>query len=137
MSTRDIASDLGVRLAFGAVINTDTDTFGVAIDTADFDDGIMFFINVPVWTAGDATFTLQESDTSGGTYTDVPAAKLITPDGVVAYTGSPAPGDVLGRIGSFSTKQFLRIKVTSTNSADYIVSGYAVKKGDLKPVILS
>lgn len=135
MATRDIASSLGVQLAMLAAISSDTDTLGTAIDTAHFDDGVMFFINLPVYSAGDATFTLQESDASGGTYTDVAAAKLITPDGAVAYTAQPSAGDFLGRIGCFSTKQFIKVKVTSSNSASYTVTAYAVKKGEIKPVV--
>lgn len=135
MSTRDTASDLGVQFAMLEAITTDTDTLGTAIDTADYDSGVMFFINLPVYSAGDATFTLQESDTSGGTYTDVAAAKLITPDGAVSYTAQPSQGDYLGRIGCFSTKRYIKVKVTSSNSASYTVTAYAIKKGEIRPVV--
>ena len=135
MSTRDIASDLGVTLAMLAVISSDTDTFGDGIDTAHFDSGVMFFIDLPVYSAGDAAFTLQESDAVGSGYTDIDSTKLITPNGAVSYIAQPSVGDDLGRIGCFSNKRYVRVKLTSTNSADYTVSAYAVKKGELRPVV--
>jgi len=130
---RDIASDLGVELIMNEVISTDTDTLSSAVDTAHYDSGMMFFIDLPVYAAGDATFTLQECDTVGGTYTDVDADKLIT-HGTVTYTAQPSVGDDLGRIGCFSNKQFIKVKVTSSNSANYTVTAYAIKKGEIRPV---
>lgn len=136
MATRDIASDLGVQIAMTAVISSDTVTNGATLDTAHYDSGYMFFIDVPVYTLGDFTLTLEDSpDTS--TWTAVPVKKLITPDGDVVIDAATSPADYLKRIGAFSTKRYVRAVVTSANSADGTIVAYAVKMGELLPVVTS
>lgn len=133
MSVRDIASDLGAQVAMHAIIASDTATNGFAVDTAHFDSGIMFFIDISLYSAGTFALSLEDSPTNS-VWTAVPAAKLILPDGAVSLTAQPSAGDELGRIGAFSTDRYVRVVVTSTLSADATVVGYAIKKGELRPV---
>ncbi len=134
MSVRDIASDLGVQVAMHANISTDTATNGFAIDTAHFDSGIMFFFDISLYSAGTFVLSLEDSP-DNSVWTAVPVAKLILPDGAVSLTAEPSAGDELGRIGAFSTDRYVRIVVTSTLSAVATVVGYAVKKGEVRPVV--
>ncbi|MCK5017307.1 MAG: hypothetical protein KAS32_09555 [Candidatus Peribacteraceae bacterium] len=136
MATRDIASDLGVQVAFNAAIASDTVTNGTALDTAHYDSGYMFFIDASVYSSGDFTLTLEDSPTGSG-WTAVPAEKLIKPEGDVVIDAATSPADYLKRIGAFSTERYLRAVVTSANSANGTIVGYAVKMGELKPVVTS
>lgn len=134
MSTRDIASDLGVTIAMVATITTDTVTNGSAIDTAHFDSGVMFFIDASAWTDGTYALSLEDSP-DNSVWTAVPAAKLILPGGAVSISAATSAGDDLGRIGAFSTNQYVRIVVTSTGTTSgATIVGYAIKKGELRPV---
>lgn len=133
---RDIASDLGVQVAMHAIIATDTATNGYAVDTAHYDSGVMFFIDISLYALGTVALSLEDSPTNS-VWTAVPAAKLILPDGAVSYTAATSAGDELKRIGAFSTDRYVRVVATSTASADFTIVGYAVKKGELRPVAVA
>lgn len=133
---RDIASDLGVQIAANAVITSDTVTNGAAIDTAHYDSGVMLFIDAAAYTTGTFTLTLEDSP-DNSVWTAVPDEKLIKPEGDVVITAATSPQDYLKRIGAFSTDQWLRAVITSADTADATIVAYAVKMGELLPVVTS
>ena len=117
MAVQDIRSNLLPRLAFNAIINSNTTTAGSIIDTTDLDGGIVFNLLCTVFGAGTYTPVLKESDDSGMSgATDVPAANIIGSLAGAAITAVSAAGSVLNSIGAFGTKRYLQLSITSTGS---------------------
>lgn len=114
----DIRSNLLPRLAFKAIITTDTTTAGAIIDTADFDGGVVYNLLTTVYGAGTYTPVLTESDDSGMSgATNVPAANIIgTLAGAALGTAVTASGAVLSSFGAFGTKRYLQLSITSATA---------------------
>ena len=129
----DIANDLQPTVALvETAINTDTSTPGASVDTADFEAGIMFAMAISNYSAGDFQLVIQESDDDGGSdpWTNIGAENYtVGPDTVSADTGS----NPMVKAGAFSTKQFLRPVVVSTNSGDATAAVFTVMKAELRP----
>ena len=119
MPTRDIRSGLEARLAFLAIISTDTTTNGAIIDTADFDRGIVFSFLATLVATGTFTPILEESDDSGMSgATDVTDAQLIGTEAAMIITDDPTvQAAVITTLGCFSTKRYLRFKVLSASTS--------------------
>lgn len=117
MAIRDIANDLEVELLMSAVITTDTTTFSPSTDVAHFDAGFVVSPATFVYADGTYVVTLQDSP-DDSVWTDVPTAKLIDPGGAgsITISAQTSAGDLLGRLGAFSTNQFIRLKVVSTST---------------------
>ena len=126
MPVKDIRSNLLPKLAFNAIINSDTTTNGAIIDTADFDGGVVFTLLSSVYNAGTYTPVLEESDDSGMSgANDVADANLIGTEAGAALSAVSASGANLGSIGAFSTKRYLRLKIASvTSTTTTIVAVY-------------
>lgn len=139
MAVKDIRSDLQQNIALTVAVTGDGTTNGFAIDTADFELGLMFSVLVNNFTDGSYTFTLEESDDSAFT---TPVAivdgddKLIgTLAGLIA-TAASASGSILKTIGVVSNLQFVRLNVVaaSVTTGANIVS-IATQKGEFRPVV--
>lgn len=115
MSVRDLTNQLEVEVALVAAITSDTTTFTTAIDVSNFNPGFMFSMLGFSFSDGTYVLTLQESP-EGSIFTDIPTDKLIDPGGVGSITvdNQAVTNDLLGRIGAFSTDQFVRGKIVST-----------------------
>lgn len=117
MPIKDIRSDLLPKLAFNAIINSDTTTNGAIIDTANFDGGIVFTILTSIFNAGTYTPVLEESDDSGMSgANDVADANLIGTEAGAVLSAASSLGANLVSLGAFGTKRFLRLKIVSASS---------------------
>ena len=117
MSIRDLANDTEVDQVKGFLqINTDSTVFTPSNDVSNFDAGFMFTADAPAYTDGNFVFSIQDSP-DDSVWTDVPAEKLNDPSGIGVMTiaGAISDGDLLPRIGAFSTNQFVRLKVVATS----------------------
>lgn len=135
MAIRDITNDLEVEVVHLAAITTNTTTLTDSVDMAHFDSGYMFTLASYTYTDGTYVLTLQDSP-DDSVWTDVPAAGLIDPAGAGSLTLSAvnAPGDLLGRIGAFSTDRYLRAKIVSTaTTSGAFVTINATKMPEQKP----
>lgn len=118
MPVKDIRSNLLPKLAFLAIINSDTTTNGAIIDTADFDSGVVFNFLSTVYGAGTYTPILEESDDSGMSgANDIADANLIGTEAGAAISAVTAAGANLGSIGIFGTKRYIRVKILSASSS--------------------
>ena len=133
---KDIRSNLFPQLEMNANIVSNTDTFGTAIDMADFEDGFLFTFFAQAFTDGVYTPGIQESDDVGfSSPGDVEQGRLIGTPANEAISAVAAGGDELGSLGAFGTKRFLRLKITSTvvTTGAQIVST-SHKVGEILPV---
>lgn len=107
------------------VIDTDTTTAGAIIDTAGYDNGIYFAVDVGVFT--DGVFTLKIEDGDNSALSDaavIPTAQLV-------YGSLPAPiaaiveGAALPKEGIFGNKRYVRASIVSTGTTDGATVGVA------------
>lgn len=135
MAIKDIRSNLLSRLAFKAIITTDTTTQGAIIDTADLDGGIMFTILTTVYGAGTYTPVLNESDDSGMSGSNVvDSANMIgTVAGAVLGTAVTASGAVCKSFGCFGTKRYLRLDIVSATATTTTVVGLVTGAPEVVP----
>jgi hypothetical protein len=129
MSVREMATKIEIEQLFNTAIASDTTTNTDGVDGADFELGLTFIMSLPVYVAGDFSFTLEESDDDGvsDAYTAVPAKKIIHKNGVIVdgsnasavISAVAAAGDILtAKLGVFSNKRYVRAVILSANSAD-------------------
>jgi hypothetical protein len=99
-----------------ASIATNTTTNGVAIDSRqgrnNFRVGAVI-VTTGVITDGTYVVKVQESATSGGTYTDIPASRLQGTPLTITSTGASA-SKMIGFIPDPASKPFVRVAITST-----------------------
>lgn len=116
MSTRDMRSDMQVRLVFEDTISSDTTTDATVVDTADFDMGVTFAMMASDFTDGE--YQLQFEDSPDNiTFAPVAAEKIIGPnDPVIALTDATAVDGTerLKTVGVFSTDRFVKAQIVST-----------------------
>jgi len=118
MPTKDIRSNLESRLAFRAIITTDTTTNGAIIDTADYDAGIVFNFICSVYGAGTYTPVIEESNASDMTgATDIADVNLIGTEAGAALSALTVSGAVLKTIGLGGTKRYVRVKIASVSAS--------------------
>lgn len=132
MPIRDNRSDQVVNLLHNATIATDTDTNSTSIDTADFDFGVFFTVAATAYTDGTYAISLEDSP-DNSVFTAVSSDKLIGSITALAAATSASGGD-MGRLGCFSTEQFVRVVITSTSTtsgADILVA--SVMAGEYNP----
>ena len=136
MAVKDIRSNLEIQPAFiSAAISTDTTTAGAIIDTANYDDGIMFVVSCTAYTDGTYTPLIQDGDNSS--LTDAAAvadANLIGTEAGAALTAVTAAGDILPTIGVFGTKRYIRFSWVSTStSSGATVQASFIGSPEVKP----
>ena len=137
MSVKDIRSDLKQNVALTAAVTGNGTTNGAAIDTAEFELGLMFAVAVNNFTDGSYAFVLEESVDSAFT---VPIAivgdKLIGTLAGLTATAASASGAKLNTIGVISNLQFVRINVVATGvttGADIL--SVVTQKAENMPVV--
>lgn len=136
MSNLDIANNIKITHLNTMVITIDQTIFTGAIDTANYDGGYFLSPFMVFYNSGTFTFTLQESDESGSGFTDVPANKLIDPSGTgsIVLDGVTPSVTILEKLGSFSTKRFIRFKLVSAGTAGQsVIPIIATRNPELKP----
>lgn len=122
MASVDLKNNIKQLNAFNIqTINSDTTTAGNEINTTGYESATIVF-QAGVVTAGDATLLVQESDTSGGTFTDVADIDLI---GLESATKLDASNGV-SKIGVLSKKQYLKVSVVTANSANLTVGAQII-----------
>ena len=139
MAVKDIRSDIQQNIALTVAVTGNGTTNGFAIDTADFELGLMFNVLVNNFTDGSYAFTLEESVDSAFT---VPVAivdgsdKLIGTLAGLTATAASVSGAILKTIGVISNLQFVRLNVVATGvttGADIV--SVASQKGEVMPVV--
>ena len=132
MATRDGFSDKRVEAALASTaIGSDTTTVGNIIDTADYDMGVAFFVDVSAYTDGTYTLLFEDGDDSGlSDAATVPDEKIIGQ--AVSLTAATA-GAFAGN-GLFSTRRYVRLSVVSTGvSTGATLSATVVMQGEYNP----
>lgn len=133
MATRDGFSSTSVQRGLASTaISSDTTTTGDIIDTAAFDMGNSFFLNIEIFVDGVYALSFEESDDSG-----MAGATVVTADQIigaaVSLTAATGAGARSGN-GVFSNKRFLRPRVISTGTTTgATVSIEAVLMGEYNP----
>ena len=139
MAVKDIRSDIQQNIALTVAVTGNGTTNGFAIDTADFELGLMFDVLVNNFTDGSYAFTLEESVDSAFT---VPVAivdgsdKLIGTLAGLTATAASVSGAILKTIGVISNLQFVRLNVVATGvttGADIV--SVVSQKGEVMPVV--
>ena len=96
------------------IIGSNTTTTGAIIDTADFDMGLYFAMDVSAWTDGTFTLKIEDGDDSGlSDAADVATAQLVYGT-LPALGASLAEGAVMPKEGVHSTKRYVRVSIVST-----------------------
>jgi len=136
MSVKDIKSQLQSNVAFIGEVTSDVVTNGAIIDNADYDLGIMFIVQAVAYTDGTYNFAIEESDDSGmAGRTMVPADKIIGDITSLEIDAANTSGDLLGSVGVFSNKRYLRMIVVSTGvTTGATISAVVVQSGEIVPV---
>lgn len=117
---RDLHNNMDERVALATqLINTDTTTAGVIIDTAGY-ESLELIMQAGVVTAGDVTLIMQDGDDSG-----LSDAATVASD---SRLGSLVTLDATGitRVGYVGKKRYVRISAVSDNSANLTVGVAAV-----------
>ena len=117
---RDLHNNMDERVALATqLINTDTTTAGVIIDTAGY-ESLEFITQAGVVTAGDITGVMQDGDDSG-----LSDAATVASDFTL---GSLVTLDATGvtRVGYVGKKRYVRLNGLSANSANLTVGIIAV-----------
>lgn len=110
MSLSDVAAFYAVQTQKADNWSTGTDNSS-AIDTAGYHQAMVVFNAGTVGSSGTVDVKVQESDASGGTYTDVSGA---------AFTQVTASNDdttYVGRVNLNGTKRFIRVVLTVGTAA--------------------
>lgn len=117
-AVRDAQSMFDAYKSDFTAISTDTNTDGPAFDTKDHEMGTTFLIACVAYTDGDYELVPQESDDGSTGWTDIDAASLLPQPGTTAVSvgALTADGAVMGKLGCFSTKRYVRARVTSTGT---------------------
>ena len=120
MASQDLHNNIDERVALATqLINTDTTTAGVIIDTAGF-ESLEFLMQAGVVTAGDVTLIMQDGDDSAlsdvATVADAfRLGDLVTLDA----TG-------ITRVGYVGKKRYVRVSAVTDNSGNLTVGAAAV-----------
>jgi hypothetical protein len=129
---RDIANNLLIVKAFDSNFTINETKVGVGIDTAQYNNGVMFACIAYSYTDGDFAITMQHSP-DNSVFTDVPAEKL---NGSIPVINSEtAEAAEAYKIGAFSTDRWIRFSVTSTSvTTGGSIKIYAIKKAQNRPI---
>jgi len=142
MASREIYNDLLPQVAFNTqLINTDTTTNGVWIDTLGYGLGILFTGQMGVRTTGDITPLFEESDDGGSTsnvVADVNIVPVVVAD-VLYETGQEVASKLDGSneifsIGLIGTKRHVRLSGVSANTANLTFGAMVHKMGEIRSV---
>lgn len=134
MAIQDIKSDLLFLQSDYVVVAADGTSDGAIIDTADYELGLMFSLQLPVYTDGSYELVIRESDDPAfASSTVVPDIKLIgKPDPLTAAT---ADGSQLYTVGVFSNLRYVRAVLQASGvatGATAVVN--CIQRAELMPV---
>ena len=136
MSVKDIKSQLQSNLVLNNTVTANKVTNGDIVDNANYDLGVMFVVQCTDYTDGTYKFSVQEgsnSDLSDATL--VPDTKIIGDLDNLNLTSVSADNSVLGSVGVFSNKRYLRLRVTSTAvTTGAHINAIVVQSGEIVPV---
>lgn len=110
---------------------------GAAFDTASHQMGITFLMGVAAYTDGDYELVIQDSADGSTDWQDVAAAKLLPQPGTAAVTlgAVTSDGDMLAKAGCFSTRRYVRARVTATSvTSGATVYVVIIKHGEYLPL---
>lgn len=134
----DISENLqGIKSVAGALA-ADGDIVGTAFDSSDFDTGVMFELDIVLFTTGDFQLRIFKSvdlaftvpvEITGGT-------QVVGSFANVLATAVTAEGDIFGKIGIIQDNDFpfLRATVTGTNTSVGTVVVRSTAMGEYVPV---
>jgi len=138
MAVKDNISDLSIRQAMEVgAIGANGTTNGEIIDTADFDLGIGFAINVTNFTDGVFTLQVEESETGafGGEESVVPASKYVG-QSIPSADAAVAAGESQAKGGVFGTKRYVRASIVATSVTTGATVGVtAILSAELVPTV--
>lgn len=135
MALADIRSNLIEIVAFNSPITSDTTTTSSFIDTAEFELGLMFSVNLSEFNAGTFTLQLLESDdTIIGNATVISGDQLIGP--LPVLTAVTANTTALQTVGVISNKRYVwaRIVSTGSTSGNNRITVVSTQKGENLPI---
>ncbi len=134
MAVNDIRSNLLETVATAGALAANGTVTGSVIDTADFELGLMFSLNVSAFTTGTFTLALFEADNVAMT-----GAVAITGDKLIGTLpvaiAASAEGSDLGTVGVISNLQFVRADVVGTDTSVGTISVIATQKAENMPVV--
>ena len=136
MPIRDIRNNLKPILAQTDVISTDTTTDGAIVDTADFDQGVVFLFLATAYTDGTYTPLLEESATGAfaGEETAIADKNMQGTEAGAALSAADAELGVLGSIGITGTLRYIRSTIVSAStSTGATITTIAVMAPELVP----
>jgi hypothetical protein len=119
---RDLYSNLGARLGLAAAVQS-ASVEGPAIDLQGFESAAFVISTGAIAGSGDFSAKLQESDTSGGTYTDV-AEDQVDSDAPETLAASSAY-----RLGYRGHKRFVRLALVKAGGTSIAAGATAVLGG--------
>jgi len=132
---RDIVNQLESHIVYNQPIVADGDTFSLEFDTIDFESGLYWSVFVTVYNDGDYLLSAQESDVGGfnqSDWDDVPTEAYCNEQPIAnSVTGALDPIPILG---VFSTKRYVRLKITASNvTSGANLAGLVTAKADYRP----
>lgn len=140
MAIHDIESPLQPLVALAAAISSNTNTDGAIIDTANFEMGLVFYLDVISRTDGAYELQIFESDASNmAGATQIVAPKLLpttlSGNSITAPTAAVTQGSILQKLGVYANKRYVRARIVSTAvTTGATLRVLAVQKGELTPV---
>jgi hypothetical protein len=121
MGQRDLHDNVDERVALNTqLINTDTTTAGVIIDTQGY-ESVEFIVQAGVVTAGDVTPLLEDGDDSGLSDAAAVAADFRLGSLVLLDTTND-----ITRFGYVGKKRYVRLSAVTATSANLTVGGTVV-----------
>ncbi len=132
---RDIVNQLESHIVYSQPVVTDGDTTSLEFDTIDFESGLYWSVFVTAYSDGDYLMSAQESDVGGfdqSDWDDVPTEAYCNEQPIVnSVTGALDPIPILG---VFSTKRYVRLKITASNvTSGATLAGLVTAKADYRP----
>ena len=138
MSVLDIVNNIKITYLDSVLVSSNGTQFSNPINITNYDGGFFLVAIINDFTGGSSILTLQESDESGSGFVDVPANKLIDPNGTgeIVLNGATPPLEPLAKLGGFSTKRFIRFKIVSTGIVgNNVYEIIATRNPEIKPDI--
>ena len=140
MAIHDIESPLQPTVALAAAISSNTNTDGAILDTANFEMGLVFYLDVIARTDGAYELQIFESDDSSmAGATQIIAPKLLpttlSTNSITAPTAAVSQGTILSKIGVYANRRYVRPRIVSTTvTTGATIRVIAVQKGEQTPV---
>lgn len=135
MAVKDIRSNLKQSVALTAIIATNTTTNGAVIDTADFELGLMYALDITAFTDGTYTLLLEEDDLLAFSSPSTISGDQLIGTLPVA-SAATTQGSDLGTVGVISNKQFVRASIVSAGTSTGATANVIVtQKAENMPVV--